>query len=234
MRPGKHRPTARIRCDCWSSRTRAASRTDPDSLRTHGANAVHVLPWSGAQHGGRRGGHAGNRHTRAGMRRLPSAQLRFPKGIPSRIRASARHWSFRSATGTPSKSAGAQARSSGRELTSPLSQWVGRRVGSVGDLREETNMRTWRAMTWLLLAALVAFAGPAAGQTTGPAPLAGTSWQLVRFQGSDDTVVTPDDGSSTRSLLAATARSQPGSTAIAAGGRGHLPCRVSSHSARWR
>jgi para-nitrobenzyl esterase len=32
-------------------------------------------------------------------------------------------------------------------------------------------------------------------QTTGatPDPLAGTSWQLVRFQGGDDSVLTPDD-----------------------------------------
>jgi heat shock protein HslJ len=54
-------------------------------------------------------------------------------------------------------------------------------------------MKTWRRRTSLLLAALTAFAGPAVGQTTVP-PLAGTSWQLVRFQGGDDTIVTPDDG----------------------------------------
>jgi heat shock protein HslJ len=55
-----------------------------------------------------------------------------------------------------------------------------------------------RARTWYLVAALMAFTGSAFGQTpsgTGAAPLAGTSWQLVRFQGGDDTVVTPDDGS---------------------------------------
>jgi len=51
--------------------------------------------------------------------------------------------------------------------------------------------RSWQ----LAAAALVALSGSAFGQTTGPAPLAGTSWQLVRFQGGDDTIVTPDDGS---------------------------------------
>jgi len=44
-------------------------------------------------------------------------------------------------------------------------------------------------------ALLVAFSAPAFGQTTPSPALAGTSWQLVRFQGGDDTVVTPDDGS---------------------------------------
>ena len=51
--------------------------------------------------------------------------------------------------------------------------------------------RSWR----LAAAALLALSGSAYGQTAGPAPLAGTSWQLVRFQGGDDTLVTPDDGS---------------------------------------
>ena len=59
-------------------------------------------------------------------------------------------------------------------------------------------MKTWRARTWQLMAALVAFTVPLFGQTpSGPGapPLAGTSWQLVRFQGGDGTVVTPDDSS---------------------------------------
>ncbi len=59
-------------------------------------------------------------------------------------------------------------------------------------------MKTWREKTWHLAATLLAFTGPAFGQTpsgTGPTPLAGTSWQLVRFQGGDGTIVTPDDGS---------------------------------------
>jgi len=59
-------------------------------------------------------------------------------------------------------------------------------------------MRTWRWTEWHLTAALLTLAVPLFGQTppnTGAAPLAGTAWQLVRFQGSDDTVVTPDDGS---------------------------------------
>jgi heat shock protein HslJ len=38
-------------------------------------------------------------------------------------------------------------------------------------------------------------ASPVAGQTaSNGTALAGTSWQLVRFQGGDDTVLTPDDG----------------------------------------
>jgi len=59
-------------------------------------------------------------------------------------------------------------------------------------------MRTWRGTRGYLAAALLTLAVPSFGQTlpsTAPAPLAGTSWQLVRFQGGDDTVVKPDDGS---------------------------------------
>jgi heat shock protein HslJ/membrane-bound inhibitor of C-type lysozyme len=59
-------------------------------------------------------------------------------------------------------------------------------------------MTTWRTRTWQLMAALVAFSGPLFGQTpsgTEAPPLAGTSWQLVRFQGGDGKVVMPDDGS---------------------------------------
>jgi heat shock protein HslJ len=52
--------------------------------------------------------------------------------------------------------------------------------------------------TTLGLLTLLAFAAPAATsqqpQSAGP-PLAGTSWQLVRFQGGDGTVLTPDDRS---------------------------------------
>lgn len=56
---------------------------------------------------------------------------------------------------------------------------------------------TWRDTIWRFTAAsLVALSSAAFGQTTAGAPsLAGTSWQLVRFQGGDDTIVTPDDGS---------------------------------------
>ena len=54
----------------------ADSRADPHSLRAHGADAVYLLSRGGAQHGGRPGGHADNRPARAGVRRLPSAQLR--------------------------------------------------------------------------------------------------------------------------------------------------------------
>jgi heat shock protein HslJ len=39
---------------------------------------------------------------------------------------------------------------------------------------------------------LAVFAGT---DPAGSGPLAGTSWQLVRFQGSDNTTLTPDDGS---------------------------------------
>lgn len=45
------------------------------------------------------------------------------------------------------------------------------------------------AIVSLLLGALPALAEP----PTEPAGLAGTAWQLVRFQGGDDTVLIPDD-----------------------------------------
>ena len=51
--------------------------------------------------------------------------------------------------------------------------------------------RTWR---WSFVLALLASNAFAQGASSSP-PLAGTSWQLVRFQGGDDAVVTPDDGS---------------------------------------
>jgi heat shock protein HslJ len=46
-----------------------------------------------------------------------------------------------------------------------------------------------------ITALVVALAASAFAQSASQATLAGTSWQLVRFQGGDDTVVTPDDGS---------------------------------------
>jgi len=55
-------------------------------------------------------------------------------------------------------------------------------------------MNGWHR-SWRLTVFLIALSGPAFAQTAGPTPLAGTSWQLVRFQGGDDTVLTPDDGS---------------------------------------
>ena len=55
-------------------------------------------------------------------------------------------------------------------------------------------MKTWCNRSWRLATILAMCAGPAFAQTTDPASLAGTSWQLVRFQGGDDSVVTPDDG----------------------------------------
>ena len=51
--------------------------------------------------------------------------------------------------------------------------------------------RTWR---WSFVLALLASNAFAQGASSSP-PLAGTSWQLVRFRGGDDAVVTPDDGS---------------------------------------
>jgi heat shock protein HslJ len=57
-----------------------------------------------------------------------------------------------------------------------------------------SSRTTRRRGGWCLAAILVAIAYPAFGQTPGPTSLAGTSWQLVRFQGGDDTIVTPDDG----------------------------------------
>ena len=55
---------------------------------------------------------------------------------------------------------------------------------------------TGRDNSWYLVAAcLVALADSALGQTTATSALAGRSWQLVRFQGGDDTIVTPDDRS---------------------------------------
>lgn len=43
---------------------------------------------------------------------------------------------------------------------------------------------------------VITFTANPVGQTPSndAAPLAGTSWQLVRFRGGDDTIVTPDDG----------------------------------------
>ena len=59
-------------------------------------------------------------------------------------------------------------------------------------------MKTCRRTARCLTAALMALPCMAIGQTpsgTDPASLAGTSWQLVRFQGGDGAVVTPDDES---------------------------------------
>lgn len=51
--------------------------------------------------------------------------------------------------------------------------------------------RTWLSATFLLLAACSAFTHTAPlSAVTG---LSGTSWQLVKFQGSDDTILVPDD-----------------------------------------
>ncbi|MGH7182746.1 MAG: META domain-containing protein [Nitrospiraceae bacterium] len=51
--------------------------------------------------------------------------------------------------------------------------------------------RTWLTATILLLAACSTFIHtPPMSAATG---LGGTSWQLVKFQGSDDTILVPDD-----------------------------------------
>jgi len=58
-------------------------------------------------------------------------------------------------------------------------------------------MKLWRI--GLTVAAIAMMSGCAARDqapaANGAVPLAGTSWQLVRFQGGDDTVLMPDDGS---------------------------------------
>ena len=56
-------------------------------------------------------------------------------------------------------------------------------------------MKTTRVDSSLLVALLLAFACSTHAQTPQEnAPdLGGTSWQLVKFQGSDDTTLTPDD-----------------------------------------
>ena len=59
-------------------------------------------------------------------------------------------------------------------------------------------MNTWRRTACCLAAAAIVVPCTPIAQTSsaaGPASLAGTSWQLVRFQGGDGAVVTPDDGS---------------------------------------
>lgn len=47
----------------------------------------------------------------------------------------------------------------------------------------------------LLAAGWMAACASATSNAGGGSELAGTSWQLVRFQGNDDTALTPDDGS---------------------------------------
>ena len=59
-------------------------------------------------------------------------------------------------------------------------------------------MKIWHRTACGLAAALMGLPCAVHGQTpsgTGSASLGGSSWQLVRFQGGDGTVVTPDDGS---------------------------------------
>src|SRR5688572_27118689 len=61
-------------------------------------------------------------------------------------------------------------------------------------------MKTWLVKTcqlMALMATLLTYARPSFGQTpgTGQNPLSGTSWQLVGFQGGNNTILTPDDGS---------------------------------------
>jgi para-nitrobenzyl esterase len=56
----------------------------------------------------------------------------------------------------------------------------------------------WSAATRLALAVLmlagVAGPQPAPPAASTPPSLGGTAWRLVRFQGGDDTILTPDDG----------------------------------------
>jgi heat shock protein HslJ len=57
-------------------------------------------------------------------------------------------------------------------------------------------MSTTRARMCLLPLATTLACWPAFAQAPkGPEPLAGTAWRLVKFQGSDDATLTPDDGS---------------------------------------
>jgi para-nitrobenzyl esterase len=63
-------------------------------------------------------------------------------------------------------------------------------------LRElETHMHTSHGCASLVGLALLLAGWGTMAQTTpqGKSPLAGTSWQLVRFQGSDEKILTPDD-----------------------------------------
>ena len=53
-------------------------------------------------------------------------------------------------------------------------------------------MARWPTI-WSAAVVGIALGGLAYGQTAGQSPLAGTAWQLVQFQGGDDTVVKPDD-----------------------------------------
>ena len=64
-------------------------------------------------------------------------------------------------------------------------------------MSSHTTVHALRHVLASVCFALVASA--VAGQSTSPQStspnLAGTSWQLVKFQGSDDTTLTPDDRS---------------------------------------
>lgn len=56
--------------------------------------------------------------------------------------------------------------------------------------------RTWSARAGVLLVGMLALTGASTAGDVAAAPqaaLAGTSWQLVRFEGGDGTVLTPDD-----------------------------------------
>ena len=68
-----------------------------------------------------------------------------------------------------------------------------------------------------------------AQSSTSPG-LEGTSWQLVKFQGSDEKVLTPDDRANTRSNSLPPVSSPHGSTAIADAALGNRAGQISSSS----
>jgi hypothetical protein len=72
-----------------------------------------------------------------------------------------------------------------------------------------------------------------AQSATATGDLAGTSWQLVKFQGSDDTTLTPDDKSKYTSLSQRMDGSRLASTAIAEVERGNRLVQIKSNLVRW-
>ena len=90
---------------------------DPDPLRPHAAVAVHLLSRRGAQHGRGPGHHAGDRAARAGLRRLPSAQLR-------RVRHAGTTGDLRHQRSgrNPARALGVGREAPGRQLRARLSQ----------------------------------------------------------------------------------------------------------------
>jgi hypothetical protein len=79
--------------------------------------------------------------------------------------------------------------------------------------------------TLLVLAAVSVFA-PEPGQSAQP--LGGTSWRLVKFQGSDETTLTPDDRAKYTIAFGADGNASARMTATGAGARGRRQARINS------